>query len=132
MKEVKFTLYDEDKTLIVEDNKEYFNKIYSLLTNDDKNDLMIDAEKFLKDLTTSIKPAVKKIYEVITHVRGYDTYDGAVVIAYSEEQAIDIAFKKFSPTHNFDRNYENMDAEEIGIATPDSKIGFVLVSFNAG
>lgn len=66
---------------------------------------------------------------------GYDTYDGVVVAAESEEEA-----RKISPSHfGFDPDRkdwancpENVRVELIGEAFSDTPRGVILASHNAG
>lgn len=67
-----------------------------------------------------------KIYLVSTNERvSYDEYDAVVVIAESEDDAINLA----KLCHLFGNN---LSVSEIGIAHDDQQRGEVLASFNAG
>ena len=57
---------------------------------------------------------------------GYDEYDSIVVIAESEEKAIEIAKET---CYNFGNN---LSLTDLGIAHEDQSTGCVLASFNAG
>jgi hypothetical protein len=67
--------------------------------------------------------------------RGYETFDGAVVIADTEQDA-----RNISPEGHWDNRYsswaptpDHVSAMYIGEAAPDQKVGsVVLSSFNAG
>lgn len=68
-----------------------------------------------------------KIYLVSTNDRvSYDEYDAVVVIAESEDDAVNLAKEK---CYNFGNNLAIYD---IGIAHDDQQRGEVLASFNAG
>ena len=75
----------------------------------------------------------------------YDTYDSAIVVATSEEEARTIhpaGHRWISETERWDTDWrvpyswvypENVKVQLIGIATTDAKAGdVILASFNAG
>ncbi len=68
-----------------------------------------------------------KIYLVSTRDKvGYDEYDAIVVIAESEEDAINLAKEE---CYNF---RDNLEVSDLGIAHDGLQRGKVLASFNAG
>lgn len=65
---------------------------------------------------------------------GYDTYDSAVVAAYTEDEA-----RQINPDGNWGELWSGwcktpgqVTVEFLGIATPSIEPGIVLSSFNAG
>lgn len=85
------------------------------------------------DQTMHSADAVLKLYKIKQDVNdSYDTYDSAIVAAFSEEEA-----RNIHPAEDWGNQYTWADPEEvtvtyIGIASPDLEKGVVLASFNAG
>lgn len=69
---------------------------------------------------------------------GYDEYDSAIVAAESPEDAITIhpdrqkASVPQAGDHSWAYNVKNIEVTLIGQATPKTKRGVILASFNAG
>jgi hypothetical protein len=74
--------------------------------------------------------ATKKLYLLSQNVNtGYDTYDGVIVCAESEEKARHIEVG--DPEYTWARP-EDIKVKEIGIANDNIKEGVILESFHAG
>jgi len=64
---------------------------------------------------------------------GYDTYDGAVVVAPNAEEARRIQIGTVRKPYATWTKPENVEAQCIGDADPDLEAGYVVLSsFNAG
>ena len=85
------------------------------------------------DQTMHSAEAVLKLYKIKQDVNDYyDTYDSAIVAAFSEEEA-----RNIHPAEDWGSQHTWADPEEvtvtyIGIAATDLEKGVVLSSFNAG
>ena len=105
--------------MIVEEYKESIveqNIPYELISNYYNGELQLETE---------VIELQKRLYLLETGVRGYDTYDSGVFVAYCEEQALEIATKKSA-------DFKNASVTYIGNPTKDLKVGAVCLSFNAG
>ena len=65
------------------------------------------------------------LYLVITSISGYDTFDSAVISAWTEEEAYELSIEKMGPA------YKDNVVELIGVSNfKNSEI--IVASFNAG
>jgi hypothetical protein len=75
-----------------------------------------------------------KIWKITQNVNNsYDTFDSAIVVAKTEEDAKTIhpADSEFSSTRTW-CHVDEVKVEYIGTATKGTKRGVILASFNAG
>lgn len=77
---------------------------------------------------------MKKIYLVTVEEHGYDEYDGMVVIANNEQEAIEMCkaedYNSYWGCDGFVKKQGKITAKEIDLNTNNSQI--ILTSFNAG
>jgi len=105
-----------------EESVQYFiesNLPYNLISNFYNNEL---------NVTHTIKKVQLSIYYIQTWVTGYDTYDGAVVVHYGEEEAKELLYNNTNKEYFLSAAATCIGKADKSIKEPE----IILKSFNAG
>ena len=120
---------EENLELITEEKLDKEILINKFISEKDKLEFYKDTEKFIEEkCSLKVRKGIKCLYLIYTDKSGYDTYDSAVYCAYTEKQVIQLSEVQMGGGWE---TYHN-NAEFIGTAHEDLRIGEVVSSFNAG